>query len=206
MVYGPESHNFATLSKDSSLGVRQGEQVYRNTIKVHQKFLDREIKDSKGLDYVKCYFSDEVKHLQLNNGYTQNNCLLKCKLDLVIKICDCLPWFVEYNGKEVDVCGLFGNKCYEQMMLSKNKFVEIRDVNNPPCGCYPNCQDTRYQLDSEWEIKYGKVRGYHEYNLMDFETRKRDINWANNEELKKEGLFKMLIPYLQDTYLGIQMI
>jgi hypothetical protein len=169
MVYGPESHNFATLSKASFFGIRQGELVYRNTFKVHQKFLDREIKDSKGLDDVKCYFSDEVKHLQLNNGYTQNNCLLKCKLDLVTKICDCLPWFVEYEGNEFKICGLFGNKCYEQLMLRVNKFVDTRDPKHPPCGCFPNCQDTRYQLHLKQE-ENNMLEGQEEKNLIDIKN------------------------------------
>ena len=169
MFYGPATQNLANLNDNNMFASKSyGEKVYKVLLRVEQKFLRREIKSSQGLEVAQCYFPEEANHLQLSNIYTQNNCFLRCKLDMVLKKCDCLPWFVEYEGKEFNVCGLFGNKCYEQMMLRVNKFVEVRDPKDPPCGCFPICQDTRYQL--HW--KQGQDNnGEDEYNLIDFSKR-----------------------------------
>ena len=54
----------------------------------------------------------------------QESCILGCKLKHVGKVCGCLPWFIhqlqDILVPNVSVCNIFGNKCYEQTMITAN--------------------------------------------------------------------------------------
>lgn len=39
-----------------------------------------------------CYFEDEVK-LRATRKYTMNSCLAECRVDYIVKKCNCLPFF-----------------------------------------------------------------------------------------------------------------
>lgn len=39
-----------------------------------------------------CYFSDEIK-LRATRKYTMNSCLAECRVDYIVRKCNCLPFF-----------------------------------------------------------------------------------------------------------------
>ncbi len=179
-------------------------QEYELKFQTIQRFLSKDLKTydvSKRL----CYFSDEANHLWLTErGYTQNNCILKCKLEKVLKKCKCLPWFSTFR-KDVPTCDLFGHKCYEQKMLQINDDLDFTDKNAPPCQCFPNCEETEYipQLDNNGGsnvLKVQKNKMLLDLNFPDYLLGGAD--WLNDDFVQQHEKDKFLLPYLRDIFLG----
>ena len=94
-----------------------------------------------------CYFGNQ-KNLTYFNYYTQENCLLECKINKVSAKCGCLPWFIprtivknEEKGatKMVEFlgdCDKAGNDCFIKMV--KNYRDEQSDIYD--CDCRNNCE------------------------------------------------------------------
>ena len=61
-----------------------------------------------------CFFPEE-KPLSFFKLYSQDNCLLECKLKKVTKKCQCMPWYLKQHGLEI--CTNQGNKCLETELL-----------------------------------------------------------------------------------------
>ncbi len=202
MFHGHKSKQIITNVKNTfrTVFLHEFELQFRTIQRFHDKNL--KIYDvSKRL----CYFTDEASQLWLTErGYTQNNCILKCKLEKVLKKCKCLPWFSTFR-KDVPTCDLFGHKCYEQKMLQINDDLDFTDENNPPCGCFPNCEETEYipYLDknggsNELTVQKNKI-------LLDLEFPDYLLggsDWLNDDFVQQHGKDKFLLPYLRDIFLG----
>ena len=97
-----------------------------------------------------CYFRHQ-KNLTYFSYYTQENCLLECKINKISVNCGCLPWFIPRKDKSfikdadnsganllesLDTCDEIGNDCFNEMV--KNYRDEQRDIDG--CDCKNNCE------------------------------------------------------------------
>ena len=64
----------------------------------------------------KCLFHDEAMgKLKMTKFYTQETCLLECKIKEVESICNCVPWsYPSENGTKI--CDYFGHRCFDYQM------------------------------------------------------------------------------------------
>lgn len=88
----------------------------------------------------RCRFKHEIGEMKLFEQYTKQNCIFECKLNIVRKICGCLPWYLEIKNQKEPVCNLFGNKCYEQSTIYANDFLDFSNPDQPSCNCFPDCE------------------------------------------------------------------
>ena len=65
-----------------------------------------------------CYFPED-KSLSFFNHYSQDNCLMECKLKKIIQFCQCTPWYLKQIG--FPVCTFDGNLCLD---IQLQRFVE----------------------------------------------------------------------------------
>ena len=61
-----------------------------------------------------CFFPKD-KDLSFFKHYSQDNCLLECKLKKITKHCNCTPWYLKQKGLEI--CTFKGNQCLETQLL-----------------------------------------------------------------------------------------
>ena len=88
----------------------------------------------------KCRFKHELGEMKLFQKYTKQNCIFECKLEMVRKKCNCLPWYLDLKNQTEPVCNLFGNKCYEQSTIQANRFLDFSNPYSPSCDCFPDCE------------------------------------------------------------------
>ena len=88
----------------------------------------------------KCRFKHELGEMKLFQKYTKQNCIFECKLEMVRKKCNCLPWYLDLKKQTEPVCNLFGNKCYEQSTIQANRFLDFSNPFSPSCDCFPDCE------------------------------------------------------------------
>ena len=58
-----------------------------------------------------CYFPEDKK-LSFFKYYSQDNCLLECRLKKITRKCGCTPWYIQQP--DLDVCTYEGNRCLSQ--------------------------------------------------------------------------------------------
>ena len=47
----------------------------------------------------KCRFKHELGEMKLFQKYSKQNCIFECKLEIVRKMCNCLPWYLDLKNK-----------------------------------------------------------------------------------------------------------
>ena len=200
MFRGPNS-NTIYLSPGNQLSYLQ---EYFFNFKTTQRFFDTNLKNEYKPEIRQCYFEDEAKHLMLTAVYTQNNCIFKCKLEMVLEICKCLPWFIT-SFEDAPVCNLFGNKCYEQKLLLMNVKLDFTDQSNPPCGCYPNCEETNYIPYLDKNGGSNTLRPIMNKILLDLKYPNfipGGPDWLNDSFVVEQRKDKFMFPYVRDIFLG----
>ncbi|CAK1581081.1 unnamed protein product [Parnassius mnemosyne] len=107
----------------------------------------------------KCRFLDEPISTRYP-VYSYNNCLLECRIQLILKLCGCVPHFYKRTGHE-RTCKISELKCFLQyrreiMGLSvsndtQNKFTTKGKLpkSSKDCKCLSNCETDIYRKDSE---------------------------------------------------------
>ena len=76
-----------------------------------------------------CYFPED-KNLTSFALYSQENCLLECKLRRLSRICGCSPWFLLKPNSTQDensspICGAEGNDCIKRQLESYKDDLEV---------------------------------------------------------------------------------
>ena len=56
-----------------------------------------------------CYFPTDKNLTTYTNHYSQDNCVLECKLKKIIKRCGCSPWYQDQVDYKICTEGLFTN-------------------------------------------------------------------------------------------------
>ena len=201
MFLGPQSKRIY-LSKE--IPETQGfAKQYNFLFKVKQRYLEKGLKNIYEPDKRRCYFKDETKQATITKVYTQNNCIFECKLKWIITFCKCLPWFVPYL--EVPTCGIFGNKCYEQQLMQLNDKLDFTDPDNPPCGCFINCEETQYTPILDKNGGSNKLQPEKNKQILDLHENfwgKDDVDWMDDGYVRELEKDKFLFPYIRDIFLG----
>lgn len=84
-------------------------------------------------DMKACYFPDDRK-LNYFSIYTQDNCLLECRLNKIAPICQCAPWYL--NQTQFPACGLVGNECFRENLANYQDDLQDRT----DCDCKNDCE------------------------------------------------------------------
>ena len=96
-----------------------------------------------------CYFPYQ-KNLTYFGTYSQDNCLLECRVKKISKRCGCTPWFVPKEKitktgsknpmdnvvNKLNVCTAEGNTCFEEKIKAYNE--DLIDRTN--CDCKNDCE------------------------------------------------------------------
>ncbi|XP_052752347.1 sodium channel protein Nach-like [Galleria mellonella] len=131
------------------------------------------------LTYRNCRFLDEPisKRYPI---YSYNHCILECRIQMILKLCNCLPHFYKYMiltclfslpcTDYEKICDLYELKCIilykmEIIKLSTsentwNKFVNKQGLPRSPrdCGCVDSCEKDVYLKEQEIYISQGDKR------------------------------------------------
>ena len=92
-----------------------------------------------------CYFPNQ-RNLTYFGTYSQDNCLLECKVEKISKRCGCAPWFIprRKNSQNVaedilndlPVCDSEGSKCFEDKSKAYNEDL----IDRSECDCKNDCE------------------------------------------------------------------
>ncbi|PSN57595.1 hypothetical protein C0J52_00502 [Blattella germanica] len=83
----------------------------------------------------RCLFPDET-HLSVFHTYSQENCLLECRLKNMAEMCGCHPYF--FSGLSVEL----------RIFRPPHGARGFEEVDAIDCGkCLPTCHNTLYSLD-----------------------------------------------------------
>ena len=96
-----------------------------------------------------CYFPDQ-KNLTYFKTYSQNNCLLECRVKKISLQCGCAPWFIPRNKatnsnsetneersiNNIPTCTREGIDCFE----AKSKVYKEDLKDREECDCRNDCE------------------------------------------------------------------
>ena len=92
---------------------------------------------------MQCYPSN-YKNLTYFREYTQDSCLLECKMNKIARKCQCTPWYMvaamprpgDNQTFEGNICGISGNRCFDAEL--RGYFEEHKDIEE--CDCKGDCE------------------------------------------------------------------
>ena len=123
-----------------------------------------------------CYFSTDKK-LSFFKHYSQDNCLLECRLKKITKICQCTPWYLKQENYQI--CTHFGNICLEKQLSGYSDDLKDRTE----CDCLNDCEMVHFFSTMQREP------------YSDQMTETRPQKWFDYEGEKTSGI---LANYLMD--------
>ena len=88
-----------------------------------------------------CYFPHQ-KQLSFFKSYSQDDCLLECRIKKIATRCLCAPWFIprveEGNNtlSNLPECGDEGNKCFEAISNAYDEDL----IDREECDCKNDCE------------------------------------------------------------------
>ncbi|KAJ2951863.1 hypothetical protein O0L34_g4106 [Tuta absoluta] len=134
----------------------------------------------------RCRFIHE-NNLKHNSIYTYNMCRMECRIQLCLKYCNCIPHFYRRIGDE-NICDVKGLKCLSEYKDELYKLQDQKTKKKLNCGCYPNCDDVNYVIQSnvlqEWFLGTNLQWGIVTYPRMRY---RRDIIFGFTDVLVSVG-------------------
>jgi amiloride-sensitive sodium channel len=91
-----------------------------------------------------CVFSDEIK-MRFFPNYNENNCVVECKMEKIIQLCDCLPYFY-YNTENTELCDVKKLQCIIENRKFLKKLKRPENVTEKDCVCPTQCDSTTFQI------------------------------------------------------------
>eukprot|EP00094_Tigriopus_californicus_P011134 TCALIF_10745-PA protein Name:"Similar to ppk28 Pickpocket protein 28 (Drosophila melanogaster)" AED:0.17 eAED:0.17 QI:0/0/0/0.66/1/1/3/0/792 len=80
-----------------------------------------------------CHFPEDF-NLSYFSHYSQDNCLLECRIKKLSLKCECSPWYIKQS--DLPICGTTGNRCFEKSL--KEYSEDLKDRKE--CGCLNDCE------------------------------------------------------------------
>ncbi|XP_026326229.1 uncharacterized protein LOC113234923 [Hyposmocoma kahamanoa] len=114
---------------------------------------------TSGIGLRKCRFTNEPISKRYP-VYSYNHCLLECRIQMILKLCGCIPHFYKAIDDE-KICNLGELSCvvkYKKEILTLSASEETRQKfnynerlpkNSSDCGCLSNCEIDIYQKEDE---------------------------------------------------------
>ncbi|CAG9854877.1 unnamed protein product [Phyllotreta striolata] len=99
-----------------------------------------------------CYFHFEKKMYYFNR-YSFHNCMVECRMNLTLKLCNCVPFYFipihEVNHQLGRTCNLRDVPCLARNFKKIHK-SEPRDseTNRKECNCLPDCELVQYKIEN----------------------------------------------------------
>ncbi|XP_052132722.1 sodium channel protein Nach-like [Frankliniella occidentalis] len=102
------------------------------------------VDDAKQLSIAQrgCVFWDEIK-LKIDPIYTHSSCMRQCRMDAILRLCGCLPFFYTLLPKQRH-CSLPELKCVIDHLAELHTF-------NLTCPCQLGCEHTVYDMEKPHE-------------------------------------------------------
>ncbi|XP_048509629.1 uncharacterized protein LOC105687428 [Athalia rosae] len=128
------------------------------------------------IDQRQCWFDGEAK-LGSTEQYSYQTCVTECRIDHILSLCNCVPFYYPNVFANARTCDLTDVKCmrlYRRVLSSLqtpiDMEVENKTVDDAECYCLPQCSDKWYSLSSETanikRIKYdAPMLEYYSYGL-----------------------------------------
>ncbi|KAJ8916854.1 hypothetical protein NQ315_005861 [Exocentrus adspersus] len=142
-----------------------------------------------------CYFQSE-RTLKFFKIYTQENCLIECKANFILELCNCVGFYMP-RYKDTPVCILEDIKCMELAEANFTIFYINSQMTDQPevksevnCDCLPTCTDLTYSLeisqnnfmykprDSSFQLDEG-----YEYSILNLYFKSSHIETKERNEL-----------------------
>ena len=103
-----------------------------------------------------CYFPHQ-KELSFFKSYSQDNCLLECRIKKIATRCKCAPWFIprvdnrNTSLSDLPECGDEGDKCFKEISTAYDEDLTDRTT----CDCKNDCEMVHFfstlQVRSIWQ-------------------------------------------------------
>ncbi|XP_073817261.1 pickpocket 22 [Musca autumnalis] len=110
----------------------------------------------------KCYFDDEVpySHTLMNNKYSMQNCITRCRVRSIIALCNCIPFYTPLTfadeSNAIPFCTLGNIECLQQYKFKwrnvLTEHIEIAGLEREKeealiCPqCLQSCEDVHYVI------------------------------------------------------------
>ncbi|XP_024941934.1 pickpocket protein 28 isoform X2 [Cephus cinctus] len=133
-----------------------------------------------------CWYSDEMK-LRITNRYSFESCVTECKLNYIIKLCECAPFYYPKIYDKVRTCGLMDSTCiwtYQRMLSTLHTIGTTHSTNNSSyadCSCLPQCSGESYTFNTE-HAKLMDVQ-YDSANFRDMVMRNHSMVFVNFRDI-----------------------
>lgn len=114
-----------------------------------------------------CYFGAE-RPLNVMQSYTYINCMTECRSNLLLKMCDCIPYNYPNNGS-MQMCQMNQMKCVQRYKSVYNAALpgtnfSAATLADTDCDCLPDCELLQYNS----EITTGRLNRDYSFNSMTF--------------------------------------
>ncbi|XP_063242547.1 sodium channel protein Nach-like [Bacillus rossius redtenbacheri] len=132
-----------------------------------------------GVSQRQCLFQDErqlnMSSENTNSTYSYNNCLIKCRLEHMARLCNCTPYFYPDTGTTRQ-CGLTDVECLAKHrrvfinLHSPGKVLGLQDSDSSmKCDCHPTCTDVVYTTELSqgnfFKSEYDRTHFFKEVNI-----------------------------------------
>ncbi|XP_023287594.1 sodium channel protein Nach-like [Orussus abietinus] len=102
-----------------------------------------------------CWFNDE-KQLKSSVVYSYQSCVAECRMEHIVSLCDCLPFYYPDIVDNVRTCGLadvrclrFNNRVLSSLQMPLEGEVTNKTISPTKCACLPQCSSKSYVIDIE---------------------------------------------------------
>ncbi len=94
--------------------------------------------DGLSIQERKCRFHKENDGTELFQRYSLQRCMFECLHRIATKKCSCTPWNYPHQGGPDNVCGPYGNICWNQILTSGSLLAG--------CNCEDDCNQITYSF------------------------------------------------------------
>nr|CAD7406772.1 unnamed protein product [Timema cristinae] len=153
-----------------------------------------------------CLFPWE-RQLEKMKQYTFNNCVMECRVNFIIKLCGCSPYYYPNNGSVrdcdlLDVPCLVINKERLQMLqegdIEANLTALLQQPWSYPCNCLPDCTNVYYPMETN-EISLSEEAASR-YSLVTPTAGSHGVSVENHSVFHVYFAHFMVTRYKRDIY------
>nr|CAD7260331.1 unnamed protein product [Timema shepardi] len=135
-----------------------------------------------------CLFPWE-RQLERMKQYTYNNCVMECRVNFIIKLCGCSPYYYPNNERL---------QMLQEGDIEANLTALLQQPWYYPCNCLPDCTNVYYALETN-EISLSKEAA-NRYSLFPSSAGSQSVNVENHSVFHVYFAHFMVTRYKRDVY------
>nr|CAD7570917.1 unnamed protein product [Timema californicum] len=135
-----------------------------------------------------CLFPWE-RQLERMKQYTYNNCVMECRVNFIIKLCGCSPYYYPNNERL---------QMLQEGDIEANLTALLQQPWSYPCSCLPDCTNVYYPLETN-EISLSKEAA-NRYSLFPSSAGSQSVNVENHSVFHVYFAHFMVTRYKRDVY------